>query len=214
MNIAYRRTNDLYPKPHRFICITDDPTGLDPGIQVVPLWSDYADLSNPTWPNGPNCYPRLKLWSDDFAEIAGERYACLDLDIVHCRSLIPIFDRAGDLLMWRTNNPRVPFCASMMVITAGTNRHIWNDFDPVESPKRTNAAGFKGSDQAWIRYCMRDRIEGWGDVDGIYGYQDRPLRDKPRVLPSNARSVIFTGKPDPWEPEAQRRSPWIKRFYR
>lgn len=214
VNLSHAMTGRLYSRPHRFICVTDDASGLNPGIEVVPMWSDFAELKNPTWPDGPNCYPRLKLWSDWFANIAGERYACLDLDIVFTRELRSIFDRAGDLLMWRTNNPRIPFCASMMVITAGAHRRIWDDFDPIESPKLTTAAGLKGSDQAWIRYCMGDRVEGWGQSEGIYGYQERPLKDRPDVLPTNARAVIFTGKPDPWERSAQRKSPWIRRLYR
>src|SRR4030095_16148363 len=28
-----------YAKPHRFVCVTDDPTGLD-GIETIPIWQD------------------------------------------------------------------------------------------------------------------------------------------------------------------------------
>lgn len=214
VNKSFRSVGRLYSRQHRFICVTDDPTGLDEGIEVVDLWSDFLDVKNPSWEDGPNAYPRLKIFSDWFGNIAGSRFACLDLDVVYVRSLDPIFDRPGDFLMWRTNHPEHRFCASMMVIEAGKHRQVWEDFDPEESPRRAVEAGYHGSDQGWIRYCFKDQNGGWGAEDGIYGYQDPPLSARPGVLPSNARAVIFTGKPDPWEPEALERSPWIARHYR
>lgn len=204
----------LYSRPHRFICVTDDAADLDPGIEVVALWRDFFDIKNPSWKDGPNAYPRIKVFSDWFGSIAGARFACLDLDAVYTDSLDPIFDRPGDFLMWRTNHPEHVFCASMMVIEAGKHRRVWEDFDPIESPKRALLAGYHGSDQGWIRYCFEDKNDGWSDADGIYGYQDSPMKEAPQLLPANARAVIFTGKPDPWEPEALRRSPWIAQHYR
>jgi hypothetical protein len=214
VNYSYRATNRYYERPHRFICVTDDPTGLDPGIEVVPMWDDFFKVKNPSWKDGPNAYPRLKIFSDWFGGIAGERFAMLDLDIVFTGDLAPIFDKPGDFLMWRTNHHEHIHCASIMVIESGKHRRVWDDFDPVESPKRAKDAEYHGSDQGWIRYCFRDKNDGWGSEDGIYGYQDPPFRDKPHVLPKNARAVVFTGKPDPWEPAALIRSPWIREYYR
>lgn len=178
------------------------------------MWGDFFNLRNPSWEDGPNAYPRLRIFSDWFGNIAGSRFACLDLDIVYTRSLNPIFDRAGDFLMWRTNHPEHVHCASIMVIEAGTHRRVWEDFDSMESPTKAIEAGYHGSDQGWIRYCFQDKNDGWTDRDGIYGYQEPPLSEYPRSLPANARAVVFTGKPDPWEPQALRRSPWIAKYYR
>jgi hypothetical protein len=204
VNTMYRMTGRHYDRPHRFICVTDDPTGCDPGIEVVPLWNDHFGLKNPSWEDGPNAYPRLRVFSDWFGNIAGSRYACLDLDMVCTGDLKPIFDKAGDFLMWRTNHHEHIHCASVMVIEAGKHRRVWDDFDPMESPKRALAAGYHGSDQGWIRYCFQDENDGWTDADGIYGYQE----------PKNAKIVVFTGKPDPWEAKAKYRSPWIAKHYR
>src|SRR5690606_3577319 len=70
-----------YPDPHRFICVTDDATGLD-DIETVPLWDDYAEIPNPSFKGGPNCYRRLKVFSRDIGKLLGERFVCLDLDML------------------------------------------------------------------------------------------------------------------------------------
>ena len=47
-----------YPEPHRFICVTDDPAGLE-DVETVPLWDDYSHIPNPSFRGGPSCYRRL-----------------------------------------------------------------------------------------------------------------------------------------------------------
>src|SRR5688572_14830399 len=82
VNISRRNFARHYPYPHRFICVTDDPAGLDADVEYVPLWNDYADIANPTWPTGPSCYRRLKVFSEGFVQIAGDRILHIDLDMV------------------------------------------------------------------------------------------------------------------------------------
>lgn len=213
VNIAKRMVNRHLPGNYRFICITDDPSGLDPSIEVVPLWSDHAQLKNPSWADAPNCFPRLKMFSKEFREIVGERFMVGDLDAVYTRSLRPLVERTEDIVMWRTQHPNVPYCAALMLMTAGAFSEVWDDFDPIESPKAATAAGFKGSDQAWINYRLQGRIAGWTNTDGVYGYREHGRKAPLTALPGNARVVTFCGKPDPWEPEAQNSARWIRRFY-
>ena len=37
VNVLYRATRAHLKEPHRFVCITDDPRDLDPGITVLPM---------------------------------------------------------------------------------------------------------------------------------------------------------------------------------
>lgn len=202
-----------YPHPHRFICVTDDPVGLEEGIEYVPLWNDHAHIPNPSWPQGPSCYRRLKVFSDWFAKIAGERIVCIDLDAVITGDLTPLFHRTEDFLIWQTGNPKIPFCASMFMFTSGVHTRIWTDFDPNKSPRQALQSGMKGSDQSWIAYCLGLKIPGWGIREGVYGYKDHLLKGLHAPLPIGARCVFFTGKPDPWEDAAITRAPWIKKHY-
>src|SRR5690606_17846609 len=95
VNTLRRMVQRHYQAPHRFICITDDPAGLDGGIEVVPLWDDYASVPNPTGGGRPSCYRRLKLFDPAMAEVIGPRFVMLDLDCVICGGLAPIFRRPG-----------------------------------------------------------------------------------------------------------------------
>lgn len=213
VNVTRRMVARHYEAPHRFICVTDDPVGIEPGIEVLPLWSDYASIPNPSWPAGPSCYRRLKVFSKDFAAVAGERFVCLDLDVVITGDLKPLWSRTEDFLIWRTGMPTIPFCASMFMMTAGVHHRIWDDFNPAVSPRLALTRGMKGSDQAWISYCLGNDLPGWGQKEGVHSYRDHLMKQHSGRLPKDARMVMFTGRPDPWEASAQFASPWIRSFY-
>src|SRR6185369_10690146 len=47
VNVLRAMVRRHYQKPHRFICVTDDSRGIDPGIEIIPLWDDYAAVPSP-----------------------------------------------------------------------------------------------------------------------------------------------------------------------
>lgn len=249
VNTMMRMVARHYRKPHRFICVTDDPTGLDGAVEYVPLWNDCATLANPTWPNGPSCYRRLKVFSKEFAEVAGPRFICMDLDMVIVDDLAPIFDRPEPFLIFKTHLPSIPICGSMFMVNAGEFSDVWDRFDPIESPLRAKAAGHRGSDQGWLALNFGKDVAGWGSAEGVHSYMQlvprmskfalahaqeqatRRLSEKERIerirrriyttglsqvgaLPAGSRIIVFTGKPDPWDEEALKLSPWIREHYR
>lgn len=227
VNVMRSMLDRCYNHPHRVICITDDPEGLDPRVEAVPLWDDYAHIPNPTWPDGPSCYRRLKVFSYDFERIAGKRFACVDLDMVLTDDVAPIFDRKEDFVAFKSHLAHIPLCGSLFMMTAGTQSFVWRDFNPATSPALAHRAGCRGSDQGWMNYCYRDAAPYWSNKDGVYSYMElAPKRREKRgrvlpppkpgsaPLPPDARIVVFTGKPDPWDHAARTQSPWIDDHYR
>jgi hypothetical protein len=203
-----------YPDPHRVICITDDSTGIDSRVMRVPLWNNHSNLVNPTWPDkGPSCYRRLRTFSKEFAKIAGERFVCIDLDVVLTRDMRPLWNRPEDFVIYASARANHHYNGSMFLMTAGSRAQVWDDFDPIESPRLAKAAGNNGSDQAWIQYRLGKKEATWSVKDGVYAFRT-DLRGRERVLPSDARMVVMHGKPDPWEEEAQQKAPWIRQHYR
>lgn len=201
-----------YPKPHRFICVTDDPEGLE--CETVPLWDDHANIPNPSFRSGPSCYRRLKVFSRGIESLLGERFVCLDLDVVITGDLTPLLDRTEDFIAWKNPNPLWPYNGSMFMLTAGSRPQVWDTFDPIFSPALSHTAKCYGSDQGWISYVLGTGEATWDKADGVYSYQDHLcLRGKryPK-LPDEARIVVFHGAVDPWMFEAQL-NPWIKRHY-
>lgn len=211
VNTLRRMVARHYPKPHRFICATDDARGIDKDIEIVPLWNEFAHIPNPNGSHNPSCYRRLLAFRPEIAKVFGERFVWLDLDTVIVGDLTPIFDRPEDFVIWGETNPRSFYNGSMVMMTAGARRQVYDDFDPKTSPRLALKAGRFGSDQGWISYRLGPGEATWGQQDGVYSYRVH-LEPKGSRLPENARVVMFHGKTDPWSWQAQRVD-WIRQAY-
>lgn len=202
-----------FPRPHRFVCFTDDVEGLDPRVDVRPLPQTYGDLPSPHGGKNPSCYRRLAMFRRDAAATFGDRFVSLDLDCVITADLTPLWDRAEEIVLWGDTNPQPGshYNGSMMLIAAGARPQVWETFDPKRSPQQALAARAWGSDQGWISYCLGAGEKRWTKQDGVYSFRNH-LQPRP-VLPENARIVLFHGNVDPWAMQA-RDIPWIQEHYR
>jgi hypothetical protein len=92
---------------------------------------------------------------------------------------------------------------------------VWERFDPSTSPRTTLRAGFTGSDQGWISYCLGAGEAKWSKRDGVYSYRNhlRVNRDDSEPLPADARIVFWHGELDPWSAPAQRIA-WVQQHWR
>ncbi len=205
--------NRHYDRPHRFLCVTNDATGIDSGlVEVIADRADFAELRSPHGGLNPACYRRLLLWHPDAAQWFGERFVSIDLDVVLTADVAPLWDRAEDFVGWQD-----PFyfkrtgqmCGSMMLLRAGSRPDVWTDFDPKTSPGLAARAGFRGSDQAWISYKLRG-APTWSKADGVYSY--RADIERTGRLPDDARIVMFHGVTDPWDERGQL-LPWVREHY-
>lgn len=204
-----------YPHPHQFICVTDDPAGLDGDVFVEPIWSDYASVPNPSGSHNPSCYRRLKIFDPAIEDVLGPRFVTLDLDTVVVGDLSPLWNRDDDVVFWGDTAPKTWYNGSMILMSAGARPQVWTEFDPKISPMLAKRSGNFGSDQGWIGYKLGPGEKTWGKEDGVYSYRvhiyNSPLRGR---LPPNARIVFFHGKNDPWDPVIARRHDWIQEHYR
>jgi len=201
-----------YTAPHRFVCVTDSPKGLDTGITVIPDWKDFATLQSPHGGHNPSCYRRLRAFAPDIDAVFGKRFVSLDLDTVITGDLTPLWDRPEDFVAWGETNPKSFYNGSMFLLRAGTRAKVWDSFDPKRSPLEAKSAGKFGSDQGWLSYCLGKGEATWTTADGVYSYNVH-LRNKSTTLPANARIVMFHGSRDPWGPEGQSLS-WVREHWR
>jgi hypothetical protein len=211
VNTLQRMVERHYHQPHRFICVTDDATGLNSSIEFVPMWTDYAKVVSPHGGGNPSCYRRLKVFSPEMADVFGPRFLCLDLDTVIVADVTPIWDRPEDFVIWGETNPRSYYNGSMFMMTAGTRRQVWEQFDPKTSPAKAKGAGNFGSDQGWISYCLGPGQPLWTRADGVYSFRVH-LEPNGCKLPPDARIVMFHGKTDPDSPKAKTLS-WVQQCY-
>lgn len=85
-------------RPHRFICFTDDATGLDPAVETFAL----PNLNLPAG-HGDTRWRKLGLFRSDLAGIKGTGLF-LDLDLVIIDDLEPFFTHPGTFLIIRDDD--------------------------------------------------------------------------------------------------------------
>lgn len=202
-----------YKKPHRFVCVTDEPNAL-PGIETIPLWTDAASVPSPIGHSYPSCYRRLKVFAPDAGEVFGPRLVSIDLDTVIVNDITPLFDRPEDFVIWGESDfpHTTPYCGSLWMLRTGTRPQVWTRFDEKTSPKEAMKAGCRGSDQGWISYVLGKGEATWTRKHGVYSFR-KHLSQRPNyALPADARLVAFHGKQDPWGARA-RQIPWVRSHY-
>lgn len=194
---------------HRLICVTNQADGIDPSVEIVPDRADFAGIASPHGPRAPACYRRLRLFAPDARETFGERIVALDLDCVIAGDLGPLWNREDDFVGWR--DPLVPkqICGSMFMLRAGSCSEVWKEFrrGPLHAQALAARAHYRGSDQAWISFCL-PFCQKWSRADGAYSFRV-DLRAA-QSIPRDARVVFFHGNTKPWSPNAPA---WARTLY-
>jgi hypothetical protein len=203
VNILSRMVDRHLDMPYRFICVTDDPKGLDDDIEVVPLWDKCLALGG--------CYNRLYAFSPDMMPLFGPRFVMIDLDCVVVGDITPLFDTPEPFVMnaYLGDMTRQFYNGALVLMDTGCRAEVWETFHPKHSPlmmKREKQAGrLIGSDQAWIAHTLGPDEATFGPWCGVY----EALRVQDR-LPLDARIVFFSGKRDP----SERQYAWVREHYR
>lgn len=213
VNTLKRMVDRHYPDPHRFVCVTDEREGIDPSVEILPPWNDFADVPSPHGGKNPSCYRRLRMFHPEIGQVFGDRFVSLDLDVVITGDMRPVWNRSEDFVAWGDTNPQPGshYNGSMILMRAGARPQVWTQFDPATSPRLSLQARCWGSDQGWISYVLGKGEARWNKLDGVYSFRNH-LQKCPG-LPSNARIAIFHGSRDPWEPDIQARYHWVKQHY-
>ena len=189
---------------YEFHCITDDPVGLDPDIDVIRL---PKDPSIKTW------WSKLWMFSPDMPLKGNILF--FDLDVVIFKNIDPLFTHNPNkfhiirdfnrcrIKDWKLSN------SSCMRWEAGTMHYLWNDYK--QDPDRVMRQNH--GDQDWITKRARDDINWFPDEWirsykwEMVGFKDTKLLTKDgrkyfrtpcKVEPEN-RVAVFHGSPNPME---------------
>lgn len=198
VNRLYRGVMRNVTRPTRFLAFTDDPVGLDPGIEpraIPPLRLPATGLGGSPW-------RKLALWSRDIG-LEGD-FLFLDLDVVVVGGLDALFDfEPGKLAIIRDWSARDSGNSSVMRVPAGAAPHLVERFEADPLGKRA----LYSNEQAYL--CAESGLplafwpEAWAP-----GFKAMMLPRFPRNLfqnvkfPVDARLVVFTGHPRPHEARA------------
>lgn len=209
VNSLARNIAKFYARPHRMLCVTNDATGIDPAITIIPDRADFSSVPSPHGGAFPSCYRRLRLFEPDAGATFGDRFVSIDLDVVATADLVPLWDRPEAFVGYRDPLYPAQLNGSMWLMSAGARPHVWTDFDPAKSPAIARAAGKRGSDQGWISYRLPNEAT-WGPEDGVYSYR-KDIEPRGGRLPEDARLTVWHGKSKPWT-DGQRLA-WVRESY-
>lgn len=201
---------------HRVVCITDETDGFDPGVIVMPTPAAaraLADVKTPEGERMPSCYRRLWLFSDE-ARCLGDRVLLTDVDLVLTGDITHLARREESFVGWlpRTSwgNPN-RVAGGLYLMTPGAHPEVWDEFGH-EGIAAARAAGYRGSDQAWLSFKLGGRVALWPQNSGIYAMSD--LMRGRRPPPSDACMVQFAGHDKPWHCIAKPGMGWVAKHYR
>lgn len=190
--------------PHRLVCVTDDPRGLDPAIERRPI--EHSELTG--W------WHKLTLFKPRFYDLEGATLF-LDLDIVIVGGLDAFFQHEGEFCIisnWKPNY----YNSAVFRLNIGAYPEVWEAFEK----RHDEVAERLHGDQDWMTE-MIPNATGWPD-GWVVSYKKHcvPLGAGGIAgVPRDARIVAFHGSPrqheikdgplDEWE-----QAPWINDYWR
>jgi hypothetical protein len=197
--------------PHALTCITDDPTGIDGDVRIVPMPTEFA--------SAPRCRRRMQGFDRDFSAALGARILYIDLDVVLVGDITSLVNRPEAVIGFRVQHANV-ISGSFLLANSGALHGAWEPFarDPEGYPRRVQANGVP-SDQAMLNhYFARNGLPvHWTTRDGFVtfygkGYERQEQADPRGVgvtrkqLPPGAKVVVL-GSQDLWALEGDA-YPW------
>ena len=202
-------------RPHRFVCFTDDASGLDAGIEVFDLPPIRLD---PRW--SMLGWRKLSLFNPELADLAGTTLF-LDLDIVVVDALDPFFDhepgRFCIIHNWTHPGRRVGN-SSVYRFEVGADAYVLDRFHG--EPHAHWVERYRNS-QTFLSDTVKDLVfwpDEWCVSFKKHCLPGGPLNwVKPATLPAGTRIVAFHGRPNPEDVLAGRwpeKSPWKRPFKR
>lgn len=211
VNRLYRGAMRNVSRPTRFIAFTDDPTGMDAGIEpreIPPIKLPATGLGGSPW-------RKLALWSRDIG-VEGDMLF-LDLDVVVVGSLDAFFDyEPGKLAIIRDWGTRDAGNSSVMRLPAGGAPHLVDRFEEAPLEKRR----LYSNEQVYLSRESGLPSVFWPEA-WCPGFKAMMLPRFPANLvksveiPPGARVVVFTGHPRPHEAlKGEWPAPWWKKTYK
>lgn len=191
----------------RFICFTDDATGLREEVEAFPLPQLGCEIP----PDVPGKWPKQALWADDLFGLQGVALY-IDLDSVIVDSLDPYFEHGDPDKVYVARNWVRPWKKSAQTsvfrFRIGAHGYMLENLraDPAGVSRKYQmeqnyvTEGIRGGvdfwPEAWTRHFRFHCMGPW------------PIRYlRPPRLPRGARVITFPGKPKPEDAAIGRWSP-------
>lgn len=228
-NILYRSVLRSTTHPVRFVCVTDDPTGLDEGIDAQPI------PPNPGYPEDrwPNIFLKLAILQDGYANLEGPTLF-MDVDVVIMGNIDAFFEYApGENCIihnWIERHKTIfrkrPNIgnSSIFRFEAGKSGYIYQDF--LDHFDEANNTAIYPTEQAFLTHAMK-HVKWWPEAwVASYKRRCRPAFPFNLLHPPKepkTKILVFHGNPDPDQAIAGFKgkkmhhftlpAPWIEKYW-
>ncbi|MBQ8376369.1 MAG: hypothetical protein IJX33_04875 [Akkermansia sp.] len=205
-NTLYRSVKKHLHRPFRFVCVTDDPTGLDEGIDAQPFPPNPGYKDERQW---PGIFSKLAITQDGFADLKGPTLF-LDVDVVIMDDIDCFFDyKPGEnciihnWIEWHKTlfrkRPEIGN-SSIFRFEAGKSGYIYETF--IKEFDRAHDKSQFPTEQAFLTYAMKQKGVNWWPYDWAQSYKRCcrpifPLNLFVAPKPPKTRILVFHGNPDP-----------------
>ncbi len=185
-------------RPHRFVCLTDDPTGLHPAIEALPIPPLRVDAP---YQNTP--WRKLSLYAPRIGDLSGPTLF-MDLDVVITGPLDRFFEHEGRYCIihnW-THPDRIVGNSSVFRYEIGAHVDL---IDAYEAEPTQHWVDLYRNEQAYLSHRLgREGLTYW-PAEWCVSFKRHclprwPLRFvAPSRPPEGASIVVFHGHPNPDE---------------
>jgi hypothetical protein len=213
VNVLFNAARKAMHGPFRFICLTDRPEGLVPGIEALPI--PDLGLQPQEWFVG-GVWPKLGIYDRHFHGLKG-RMLFIDLDMVVLRDLDAFFDMPGPFIgidagpAWGRPASKAPpqLGSGIVAFDIGAHGRLAERF----RSEKALIMGRYRTEQAFTEAELGD-ISFWPDgwVISFKRFLRQPLLldlvREPRRPPRTAKVLAFHGTPRPADLIGQGRAFW------
>ena len=201
-------------RPHRFVCFTDNPAGLQEGVEHFPMPSAGAADAN-----AAHGWRKLAMFASPLGDLTGPTLF-LDLDVVIVAAIDPFFDYLpGEICVIRDYRPvrwrgdRFVGNTSVLRINAGADSQVLADFSTDFDKVRADWRNEQEFVSHWFH--SRNRLRYW-PTEWCPSFKHDCVHAGPTSyfatphLPQDARIVVFHGVPKPEEALIGKGGKWYR----
>ncbi|MEM9677276.1 MAG: hypothetical protein AAF890_04395 [Pseudomonadota bacterium] len=201
VNVLHRAVKDHLAMPHRFVCFTDDESGIVDGVECFPLPDPL--LKNAFTRMG--CWPKVTLFKKDLFGLEG-RALFMDLDTVVLGDLTPFLTKPGRLIAIKEwgrfadffRKQKLSAQTSVFSFDLGQMSHI---YDAYARDPEAAANNFR-NEQRFVTHSAEE-LEFWDSSD-VVSFKRHLLAPpivnrfvKPKTPSEGTKVLVFHGNPRP-----------------
>lgn len=218
-NMVQRNTKNLNEE-YEFVCITDNPQGINKDIRIIPLKSELIKYDG--------FFVKLEIYKENFIDILNnDRFIAIDLDALIVNDISSLINRTEPFIIWGEHWRSEPYCTALQMMNCGCRSNVWDTFKIEDYIKDDE---INGLDQTHVNKILYPNEYMWTTKDGIYNFRSDIMKVtefKRRInngyekifngdgtIPDNAKIIFFNGHYDPSQVDLQKEYPWIKEYWR